>query len=120
MIKPKKRQVEFRMAGEIIPTVKEKPVKSLGRWYAGTLNDKGRGMEITKQAEEGLKKIDDSKLPGKYKIWCLQFGLYPRLGWPLLIYEVALSRVEVIERRCNIHIRKWLGLPKMTNNSAMY
>ena len=119
-VKGRQKQVKFRIAGEVIPTVKEKPVKSLGRWYAGTLSDKGRGVEVTTQAEEGLKKIDESKLPGKYKIWCLQFGLYPRLSWPLLIYEIALSRVEIIERLCNVHIRKWLGLPRMTNNTALY
>ena len=50
----------------------------------------------------------------------MQFGLYPRLGWPLLMYEIALTRVEAIERLCNIHIRKWLGLPRTTNNSALY
>ena len=29
----------------------------------------------------------------------------------MLIYEVALSRVEIIERKCSICIRKWLILP---------
>ena len=118
--KGRQKQVKFKIAGEYMPTVKEKPVKSLGRWYADTLSDKSRGMEVTKQAKDGLQKIDESKLPGKFKIWCLQFGLYPRLSWPLLIYEIALSRVEDIERICNVHIRKWLGLPRMTNTSALY
>ena len=119
-VKRRQKQVKFTVAGESMPTVKEKPVKSLGRWYAGTLSDKSRGVEILQQAEEGLKAIDESKLPGKYKIWCLQFGLYPRLAWPLLIYEVALSRVEIIEQKCNVYIRKWLGLPRMINSSALY
>ena len=65
-------------------------MKSLGRWYAGTLSDKSRDVAIMKQAEEGLKAIDQTKLPGDYKIWCLQFALYPRLAWPLTMYEVAL------------------------------
>ena len=118
----KGRQIEakFSIAGENMPTVKEDPVKSLGRWYAGTLSDRSRGIEIQKQAEDGLKAIDATKLPGKYKVWCLQFALYPRLGWPLLIYEVALSRVEIIEQKCSVYIRKWLGLPRITNSSALY
>ena len=118
--KGRQKQVKFKIAGEEMPTVKEKPVKSLGRWYEGTLSDRSQGVKIMKQAEEGLQKIDESKLPGKYKIWCLQFGLYPRLGWPLLVYEVSLSRVEIIEKKCSIYIRKWLGLPSMTNTSALY
>ena len=75
-----------------------------------------------KQAEDRLKAIDQTKLPGKYmyKIWCLQFALNPRLAWPLTVYEVALSRVEMLERRCNIYIRKWLRLPRTINSSAPY
>ena len=38
----------------------------------------------------------------------------------VLIYEVALSRVEIIEGKCSKFIRKWLGLPNVTNNSALY
>ena len=116
----KQKQQKFTIAGEQMPTVKEQPVKSLGRWYAGTLSDRSRGVAIMKQAEDGLKAIDRTKLPGKYKIWCLQFALYPRLAWPLTMYEVALSRVEMIERRCNVYIRKWLGLPRTINSSALY
>ena len=64
--KGRQKQVKFKIAGEYMPTVKEKPVKSLGRWYADTLSDKSRGMEVTKQAKDGPQKIDESKLPGKY------------------------------------------------------
>ncbi|XP_014768063.1 uncharacterized protein LOC106867650 [Octopus bimaculoides] len=119
-VKGVQKEFKFRIAEESIPTVKEEPVKSLGRVYAGTLSDKSRGMEIKKQAEAGLSAIDNSKLPGNYKIWCLQFGLFPRLSWLLLIYEVALSRVQIIEQKCNVFIRKWLGLPRMLNSSALY
>ena len=77
-------------------------------------------MAIMNQAEHWLKAIDQTKLPGKHKIWCLQFALYPRLAWPLTMYEVALSRVEMIERICNTYIRKWLGLPRTINTSSLY
>ena len=111
---------KFQIAGELMPTIEEEPVKSLGRWYAGTLTDKSRGVAIMNQAEEGLRAIDKTKLPGKFKIWCLQFALYPRLSWPLMMYEVAVSRVQMIEMRCNAFIRKWLALPRMLNTSALY
>ena len=77
-------------------------------------------MAIPAQAEQGLKAIATTKLPGKYKVWCLQFGLYPRLAWPLMIYEVTLSRVEIIEQKCSKHIRRWLGLPRMINTTSLY
>ena len=37
-----------------------------------------------------------------------------------MMYDVALSRVERIKQRCNVFIRKWLGLPKMLTSSALY
>ena len=36
------------------------------------------------------------------------------------MYEVALSRIEMIERICNTYIRKWLGLPRTINTSSLY
>ena len=107
----KQIQRRFKIGGDHIPTIKEEPVKSLGRLYSGNLTDRHEGVLIQKQAEEGLASIQRSNLPGKFKVWCLQFGLYPRLAWPLLIYDVALSRVEIIEQKCSKFIRKWLGLP---------
>ena len=77
------RQVKFNIGGEKIPTVSEEPVKSLRRSYAGTLSDRSKGIEVQKQAEDELRVIDKTKLPGKFKIWMMQFGLYPRLAWPL-------------------------------------
>ena len=85
-----------------MPAVKEQPVKSLGRWYKSTLSNKSRGVEVQNMVEEGLRAIDRTALPGKFKCWCLQFGLYPRISWPLMMYEVALIRVERIELRCSV------------------
>ena len=36
------------------------------------------------------------------------------------MYEIALSRVELIERLYNGYIRKWTGLPRIINTSALY
>ena len=119
-VKGTQKEIRYRIKGETIPTVKEEPVKSLGRWYSGTLSDRSRGTEIQKQAEEGLNIIDMTKLPGKFKVWCLQFGLYPRLSWSLMIYEISLTRVVIIEQKCNVMLRKWLGLPKVANTTALY
>ena len=63
---------------------------------------------------------DETKLPGKYIIWCLQLGLYPRVAWRLIMYKTAASRVDIMEQNCNVKIIRWLGLPRMTNTSALY
>ena len=40
ILKGKQKQQKFTIAGEQMPTVKDQPVKSLGRRYEGTLSDK--------------------------------------------------------------------------------
>ena len=42
--------------------------------------------------------IDKSGLSGKNKAWCFQYGILPRITWPLLMYEVPLTKVEILER----------------------
>ena len=38
----------------------------------------------------------------------------------MMMYEIAMSRIEIIEQRCNRYIRKWLGLPRMITTTALY
>ena len=112
--------VKFMVANQTIPTVTEEPVKSLGRWYDDSLKDTQRGCETKQTAEEGLKKIDNCGLPGKYKVWCLQFMLIPKLLWPLLIYDICTSTVEAMEAKMNKYTRKWLGVPPGLTDVAFY
>jgi len=71
-----------------MPTVSEKPVKSLGRWYDGDLKDTVRVREVRRQAVEELKSINSCALPGKLK---------PRLLWPLTVYKVSLTTLDKLE-----------------------
>ena len=100
------REIHFKIWGDKIPTVREKPVKSLGRLYSIPLTDCHRGTEVQKLALKGLKSIDKTCLPGKMKAWCYQHGLLPRLLWPLQMYEIAISRVERIQQYSNNYLRK--------------
>ncbi|XP_058852600.1 uncharacterized protein LOC131699533, partial [Acipenser ruthenus] len=120
IIKGKVVDKTFFINGEAIPTVSEKPVKSLGRWYDGDLKDTVRVGEVRQQAVEGLKSIDSCALPGKLKLWCFQFGLLPRLLWPLTVYEVSLTTVEKLEALISSYIRKWLGVPRCLSRVGLY
>ena len=120
LIRGKVQDIHFSIGGDIIPTVREQPVKSLGRLYACPLTDRHRGMEVQKTALEGLTAIDKSDLPGKLKVWCFQHGLLPRLLWPLQIYEISLSRVETIQQLISKHLRRWLGVPPCFSTVGLY
>ncbi|GFO00759.1 reverse transcriptase [Plakobranchus ocellatus] len=110
----------FTVAEQQIPTVSQEPVKSLGRWYDSSMKDTRRGAETLELASESLLAINKCGLQGKFKIWCLQFMLIPKLLWPLLVYDICSSTVEAIEAKINKYTRKWLGVPPGLSNVAMY
>ena len=120
IVKGKLVEERFYINQEPIPTVTEKPIKSLGRWYDAKLKDSDQAHELRQELVKGLQVIDKSMLPGKLKIWCLQFGLLPRLMWPLTMYDITLTRVEKMERMISSHLRKWLGAPRCLSSVALY
>ena len=61
------REIHFKIGGDKILTVREKPVKSLGCLYSIPLTDCHRGTEVQKVALKGLKSIDKTCLPRKMK-----------------------------------------------------
>ncbi len=113
-------RVTFTISGEDIPRIVDQPIRSLGRLYTSGLSDKDMGKIILRQLSEGLSKIDASQLPGKYKVWCYHFTLYPRVMWPLKLCEVTSSAVSRMEAKANSFIRKWLGLPRCFSAAGLY
>ncbi|GFO00248.1 reverse transcriptase [Plakobranchus ocellatus] len=84
------------------------------------MKDTGRGAETLELASESLLAINKCGLQGKFKIWCLQFMLIPKLLWPLLVYNICSTTVEAIEAKINKYARKWLGVPPGLSHVAMY
>ncbi len=40
--------------------------------------------------------------------------------WPLILYEVPISKVEKLERLVSTYARKWPGLPKCLSSTGLY
>ena len=87
----------FHINGELIPAIVEKPVKSLGRWYNSSLSDRGQVSEFRESIVKAFSTIDKTLLPGKLKVWCLQFGLLLCIMWPLTVCDFAISEVGKFE-----------------------
>ena len=101
IIKSIYKDVKFAVDGNAIPTILEKGVKSLfptSNWSTSLEGYK-------KQLGDGLHSIDESGLLDKEKVWCLYFGLIPKILWPLQIYEVSLTQVEAMERLITKYIK---------------
>lgn len=114
------RKFKLIVQGEEIPNIQGNPIRCLGKWYDDSLSDRNSISSTGRQVEEWLEKIDKSGLPGKYKCWIYQHGLLPRLMWLLTVYEVLLSTVEVMERKFNKHLRRWLGIPLSFTSLGLY
>ncbi|TWW73418.1 hypothetical protein D4764_15G0008120 [Takifugu flavidus] len=97
IVKGELKNVKFLIGDDPIPTVSEQPVKSLGRWYNASLKDKDQVQHLKQDITNSLKIINKTPLPGKLKLWCLQFGLLPQVMWPLTMYEVPMTTVEKME-----------------------
>ncbi len=116
------RSFELRGLDDVmsIPTVLEKPVKCLGRLYTAALSDSGRKVDVRKMVEDGMGWIGDCKLQGTLKCWMYQYGLLPRIMWPLMMYEFPVTYVEELERFISKHLRRWLCVPPGLTNLALY
>ncbi len=110
----------FFINSEPIPTISEKPIKSLGRCYDASLRDCSQVEQLKQDVARDLKKLDHSMLPGKLKLWCLQFGLLPRLLWPLTVIDIPITAVQKMERTVSAYVRKWLGVPKCLSSISLY
>ena len=103
-----------------ITSVLTKEIKYLGKEYNFTLTDRQQMEKTLKTLEDGLKKIDRTRIAGKNKCWIIQNMLIPRLMWPLTIYDFPQSRVEGLERKVTAHLKKWLGIPKSLSTDLLY
>ncbi|KAJ8339212.1 hypothetical protein SKAU_G00359980 [Synaphobranchus kaupii] len=83
----------FTISGENIPLIVDQPIRRLGRQYTSSLSDKEMGKAILQQLSAGLSRIDASQLPGKHKVWCYHFTLYPR-GWHFVGFTPVVMEVE--------------------------
>ena len=97
------------------PTIQEKPIKCLGKWFNENMCDTESIPEMRQQTKEWFDSVDKSGLPGSYKEWCYQHGILQRLTWPLFIYDVLLSTVEVLERKI-----RWLNVPMCLSSIGLY
>ncbi|XP_028292553.1 uncharacterized protein LOC114455485 [Gouania willdenowi] len=110
----------FSLGTTKIPSLTEKPGKSLGKVFNCSLRDADSTQSTNQELETWLAAVDKSGLPGKFKAWIYQHGILPRILWPLLVYDFPISTVEGFEMRVSRFLRRWLGLPRSLSSIALY
>ncbi len=104
----------FNLGGTQIPTLSEKPIKSLSKSFDSFLKDTAPPQQTRKDFTTWLTAINRSVLPRKFKAWMFQHGVLARVVLRLLVYEVQMTTVDPLEKSCTQHLRRrrrWLGLP---------
>lgn len=98
--------MKFCIGDDVILTVSEQPVKSLGRRYNASLRDKDQVKQTRQDITNSLENINKTLLPMNLKLGYLQFGFLTRVMWPLTIYEVPITTVEKMERTMTSYVKK--------------
>jgi hypothetical protein len=120
IIKGKVSKRTLKIDGTEITSIAEEPMKYLGKWYNMSLNEQKQIETTTEDLRNRLRKIEKSKIPGRYKAYMVQHMLMPRLMWPLSIYNIPMSKVEEMERQIMGKLKRWLGLPKSWVVDGLY
>ena len=116
--KVERQPVEIQ--GEAITSILDKPIKYLGKWFNHKLTDRDQVEEARGLVDRYLERIDRSYLPGKFKVWCMQNVMMPRIMWPLSIYDYTVTTVEKIQKMITAKIKKWLGFPRSLSEAVLY
>ena len=97
----------MKIQGQERPSIIDNSIKCLGKWYDDTLKDVNNSGRLERETTEKLVYIDKTGLLGKFIAWIFQYGLLPRLTWPLMLYDIAITTVEVNERKMNTSDDGW-------------
>ena len=101
-------------------SISQNPIRCLGKVYDNTLSDINNAVALEAELKRWLEAIDHSSIYGRFRAWSFQFGINPRLQWPFLLYDIAITRVERMERLVSRYLRKWMGLPPSFSSNNLY
>lgn len=69
----------FLLNGTVIPTITERPVKSLRKVFDASLRDSAAAQTTIKELDSWLSAVDKFGLPGRFTAWIYQHGVLPRV-----------------------------------------
>ena len=78
IIKGKCQEIKFAIDNNVIPTIREKSLKSLGRCYSLPFTDRHQWQDLLKQLKDRLLSSDKCDLTAEDKLRCVYFGLIAR------------------------------------------
>ena len=114
------KSMDIKINGKSVTPIQKMPIKYLGKKYTASLNEKEQTDLVAQQLNGDLKKIERCRLPGRYKCWMVQHMLIPRIMWPLSIYNIAMTKVEDLQKKITAALKRWLKIPKSLSKACIY
>ncbi|CAM9970403.1 unnamed protein product, partial [Heterosigma akashiwo] len=108
---------KFTTNGEVIMCITDDKEASLMFKLLGVLMQWGlrsdRIFERLRLLLEGwLARVDGCSLPGAYKVWIVNYVVYSRLVWHLVVHDVPDTVVRGWRHQCVRMYKKWLGVTR--------
>ena len=103
-----------------ISCIHSRPVECLGRIVDRSISDRKSLHGLEEKLLHGLGIIDTFHFTGSQNLWFLQYLLFARIRWLILIYEVPISSAFKLEQKASVYIRKRLRLHKSITSLSFY
>ena len=99
---------------------KSRHFKFLGRQINFNLNEKEIKQKITSALIEDIATVSKSKVNGLMKLWLYQFGILPRMTWPLMVHDLDLSFAKSLQTLVQPSLKKWSGIGRTVDEGLLY
>ncbi|CAN0028026.1 unnamed protein product [Heterosigma akashiwo] len=67
-----------------------------------------------------LAKVDECSLPGAFKVWIVNYVVYSRLVWHLVVYDIPDTVIRDWRHQCVQMYQKWLGVTHTAESSVFF
>ncbi|CAM9807448.1 unnamed protein product, partial [Heterosigma akashiwo] len=67
-----------------------------------------------------LAKVDECPLPGAFKVWIVNYVVYSRIVWHLVVYDIPDTIIRSWKHDCVQLYKKWLGVTRSAEPSVFF
>ncbi|CAM9558590.1 unnamed protein product, partial [Heterosigma akashiwo] len=67
-----------------------------------------------------LATVDECSLPGAFKVWIVNYVVYSRLVWHLVVYDIPDTVIRDWKHQCVQMYKKWLGVTRTAESSVFF
>ena len=102
--------------GGEIASIHSQPMRYLGKLV---FEDQAIRQSVKGKLKDMLKATEKSQRNGIMKMWIYNNEIIPKMIWEFTIYNFLITYVENLEAVCTRYLKRWAGISRCTNNTAL-